>query len=121
MSDHDPPFEPGAELVRKLPGFALRSERDGAAHTISPSGELDMATAPELEAELLRVEATDAHAIMLDLAALEFIDTTGIRVILKADARSRADGDRLVLLRPGARVFRVFEICGMVDRLPFAD
>jgi hypothetical protein len=29
--------------------------------------------------------------------------------------------NRLVLLRPNSRVFRVFEICGMADRLPFAD
>jgi anti-sigma B factor antagonist len=121
MSDRDPSLEPGAELVHKLPGFALRSERGGAVHTIEPSGELDIATAPEFEAELLRVEATDAHTIVLDLSALEFIDTTGIRLILEAGARSRSDGHRLVLLRPGARVFRVFEICGMADRLPFAD
>jgi anti-anti-sigma factor len=121
MSEHDPSLEPGAELVRKLPGFTLRSQRDGATHTISPAGELDIATAPELEAELLRVEATDAHPIMLDLSALEFIDTTGIRLIMEADARSRADSKRLVLLRPNARVFRAFEICGLADRLPFAD
>jgi anti-anti-sigma factor len=121
MSEPDPSLEPGAELVRKLPGFTLRSERDGATHTISLSGELDLATAPELEAELLRVEATDAHSITLDLCALEFIDTTGIRVLLEAGARSRTDSDRLVIVRPNARVFRVFQICGMTDRLPFAD
>ena len=121
MSEHDPSLEPGTELVHKLPGFTLRSERDGTTHTISLSGELDIATAPELEAELLRVEATDAHSIKLDLSALEFIDTTGIRVILEADARSRTDSDRLVLVRPNARVLRVFQICGMADRLPFAD
>jgi anti-sigma B factor antagonist len=82
---------------------------------------LDIATAPALEAELLRVEATDARSIVVDLSALEFIDTTGIRLILEADARSRADSDRLVLLRPHGGVLRAFEICGMADRLPFAD
>jgi anti-sigma B factor antagonist len=120
MPNHEP-SQSRAELLRKLGAFAVRSERDGAAHTIAPSGELDLATAPDLEAELLRVEATDADSIMLDLSALQFIDSTGIRLVLMADARSRADSDRLRLLRPRAGVFRVFEICGIADRLPFAD
>jgi len=110
-----------AELVRKLGTLTLHSERDGDTHAITVSGELDLASAPDLEAELLAVEATDARTIMLDLVGLQFIDSTGLRLLLNAQARSRADSNRLVLLRPTDGVFRVLEIAGLANRLPFAD
>jgi anti-sigma B factor antagonist len=118
----DVPFSDSrAELLRTLRAFALRSERHGGTHTIAPLGELDVATSPKLEAELLRVEATDAKSIVLDLSGLDFIGSTGVRVIVAADARSRADSDRLVLLRPSEIVSRVFVICGMGDWPAFTD
>jgi anti-sigma B factor antagonist len=109
-------------LIRPEPGeLRLTSERDGDAHVIAVSGELDLANGNELQRELLRVEATDARSIVVDLSGLQFMDSTGIRVLLSADARSRADSDRLTLLRGPAAVQRVLEITGVVDLLPFAD
>jgi anti-anti-sigma factor len=79
-----------AELMRNLGTLTLRSERDGDTHAITVSGELDLAGAPDLEAELQAVEASDARTIMLDLAGLQFIDSTGLRLLLTAHARERA-------------------------------
>ena len=110
-----------AELLRRLRPLTLRSGRRDGTHTITPSGELDVATSPKLEAELLRVEATDATSIVLDLSELDFIGSTGVKVIVDADARSRADANRLVLLRPSEIVSRVFVICGMGDWPAFTD
>jgi len=121
MSENPPSPGSRAELVRKLGTLTLQSARDGDTHAITVSGELDVASAPDLEAELLAVEATDARTIMVDLAGLQFIDSTGLRLLLNAYARSRADSDRLALLRPTDGVFRVFEIAGLANRLPFAD
>jgi anti-anti-sigma factor len=101
--------------------LTVHSERDGILHTVRLEGELDLATAEQLEHELLRVEGSDALSIVLDLSALEFIDSTGVRLIIQADARSRADSRRLALLRGPRAVQRVFELTGIVDRLPFAD
>jgi anti-sigma B factor antagonist len=101
--------------------LTVRSERDGVVQTICVEGELDLATAERLERELTRVEATDVLSIILDLSGLTFIDSTGVRLLLFAHARSRADSDRLVLLRGPAAVQRVFELTGILDRLPFAD
>jgi len=42
-----------------------------------------------------------------------------MRLVVMADARSRADSNRLSLVRPSDDVFRVFVIRGMADRLPF--
>ena len=99
----------------------MRSRREGDTHTVSISGEMDVANAGDVEQELMRVEATDARAIVLDLAALQFIDSTGIEMLLTTDARSRAGSNRLVLLRPPAAVQRVLQLAGIADRLPFAD
>jgi anti-sigma B factor antagonist len=99
----------------------LRSEREGVIHTISVFGELDLANASDVERELVRVEATDVAVIVLDLSGLTFIDSTGIRVVLSAEARSHADACRLTLLRGPRVVQRVFELCGVAHLLPFAD
>jgi anti-sigma B factor antagonist len=99
----------------------ISSERDGDVHTIALHGELDLATADEVDRELRRVEGTDARSIVLDLTGLSFMDSTGIRVILSADVRSRADANRLRLVHGPTAVRRVFELSGVVDLLPFAD
>jgi anti-anti-sigma factor len=109
-----------AERARKLGSLALRSERDGDTHVVELIGELDLDGAPRLEEELLRVEAGDAPAIIIDLAGLEFIDSTGIRLLLMAAERCQQSA-RLTLLKGPRQVHRVFEITDLVDRLPFAD
>jgi anti-anti-sigma factor len=101
--------------------MAITSGREGDVHVIALAGELDLATADELEQEIVRVEATDADSIVVDLSDLRFMDSTGVRILLSADARSRADGSRLALLRGPAAVQRVFELSGIIDLLPFAD
>jgi len=123
MSDQHPNPNPEsrADFLLTVGTLTLLSEREGDTHTISPYGELDLATAHDLQAEILRVEATDAESIVLDLSGLDFIDSTGIQLVIQAEARSRANSRRLSLLRPSDRVFRVFVICGVADRLPFAD
>ena len=99
----------------------LRSERSGDGHVIALMGELDLEGADRVTQELLSAEATDVQEIVLDLSHLRFIDSTGIRLILAADARSRSDGNRLALVRGPREVQRVFELTGIADRLPFAD
>ena|ERR1700710_1867165 len=99
----------------------VHSEREGDLHTIYVRGELDLATAHDLERELIKVEDTDALSIILDLSDLQFIDSTGVRVLLSAHARSRANSNRLTLLRGSAAVQRVFEVTGILNLLPFAN
>ncbi|MCA1587148.1 MAG: STAS domain-containing protein [Chloroflexi bacterium] len=108
-----------AARTSKLGSLALRSARAGGAHVIELIGELDLDGAPRLEEELRRVEASDVEAIVVDLGALEFIDSTGIRLLVMASQRC-PDG-RFSLLRGPKQVHRVFEITDLADRLPFVD
>lgn len=110
-----------AEQIVSFGELSMRSSRDADTHTIRLRGEMDIANAADVERELLRVEATDVVTIVLDLAELTFIDSTGIRLLLMADGRSRANGERLVLRRPPEGVLRVLRLAGVEDRLRFSD
>lgn len=109
-----------AQLI-KLGELSMSSEREGDVHSICLFGEFDLATAEAVERELERVEATDTAAIIVDLSGLEFMDSSGVRLMLIANARSRADANRLTLLRGPAAVQRVLELSGVERLLPFAD
>ena len=108
-----------ATRTSKLGSLAVRSERGGDAEIIELIGELDLDGAPRLEAALRGAEASDATSIVVDLGGLDFIDSTGLRLLVMAAERS-SDG-RFSLLRGPKQVHRVFEITDLVDRLPFAD
>ena len=108
-----PPRDPG-ELT-------IHSFRDGDAHVIALGGEIDLATVPALERELGRVSAGRVHVIAIDLRALRFVDSNGLRVIWETHQRLSRSGGELVVVRGNAAVQRPFEICGLGDRLPFVD
>jgi anti-sigma B factor antagonist len=72
-------------------------------------GELDIYTAPSLERALLEVE--DARPLLVvDLAGLGFIDSTGLSVLLAASERARRQGRRLIVVRPPLPALRVFTL-----------
>jgi anti-sigma B factor antagonist len=101
--------------------LTIRSARDGREHHVALYGELDISCGDALDREMQRVEAGDAARIVVDLSGLQFMDSTGIRVLLSLHGRSQADGDRLVLLRGAPAVQQVLEITGAHRLLPFVD
>ena len=92
-------------------------ERSGGGFQVELAGELDLATAPKLEDELRRVEERAPGLIVIDLQGLEFMDSSGLRALLAADARAREGGRRLVLVRGDERVQRVLRITRLDERL----
>ncbi len=97
----------------------LGIERNGDEQVIALIGELDFDGAQHVVEALRRAEQSDARSIVLDLRRLRFMDSSGIHLILAADARSRRDGERLALIRGPRSVQRVFELTGVTERLPF--
>jgi anti-sigma B factor antagonist len=83
---------------------------------VIPAGELDLDTAQELEAVL----ATQSGAVVVDLRELTFIDLTGVRLLLEADARSRQDGKNLRFI-PSRIVRRLLEVAELPDRLTYVE
>ena len=96
------------------------SDRSDGVH-VELSGELDLATAPKLEDELKRVERDSPGVIVLDLRPLAFMDSSGLRALLSADARAREAGRRLVLVRGDERVQRVLRITRLDERLEIVE
>jgi len=93
---------------------------DGTVAVIAPTGELDLSGAAVLETELDRLAGdSDVAAVVLDLRGLEFMDSSGLRLVVVADRRAREAGRRFALVRGGETVHRVFELTRMSDRLEF--
>jgi anti-sigma B factor antagonist len=88
------------------------TERDDGA-VVAVAGELDVATAPELREALYRVIEQQPSLIVVDLAEMDFIDSTGLGVLVGALKRVKEQAGALELrsLSPSAK--RVFEITGL--------
>jgi anti-anti-sigma factor len=104
-----------------VPNLDFQTTQDGTVTVIAPTGELDLPGAALLEAELQRLEEESSGTIVLDLRGLEFMDSSGLRLVIVADARLRGAGRRLALVPGAPTVQRVFEVTGMVERLDFVD
>jgi anti-anti-sigma factor len=100
--------------------FAIRvhGSNDGAVR-IEVEGELDMATAPELE-DMLRRQIGAGNRVVLDLAAVTFIDSTGLHTIVSALNGSGEDGLSVSPTLPH-QVQRVLEITGLDTVIPVAS
>lgn len=85
-----------------------------AACVYSVTGEIDLATAPELED---RIDFQhDASVIVLDLADVSFIDSTGLRAIVNTHDQAEGAGKQLRVVS-GPRVVKLLEITGLSQRL----
>jgi anti-anti-sigma factor len=94
----------------------------GDVAVVSLTGELDVAGSALLDAELERITVDHAPpTIVLDLSGLDFMDSTGLRLVVLGDARAKELGRRLVIVRGNDSVHRVFEITRMAERLNFVD
>ena len=96
--------------------------RDADATTvISVSGELDLASSPALEEELERVAQSDAQLVVVDLRNLEFMDSTGLSVLVRAHQRAEENGRRLGLVNGSQQVQRLLTLTGVAERLTLTD
>src|SRR5689334_14851890 len=107
----------GKEATLEGRAFKLQSERVNGHHTIQLQGEMDLSVIGMVDREMQRVEATDAAKIVLDLDHLDFVDASGLRLLLHLNTRAR---DRLRIRRANsAQVRRMLELTGVDEVLPF--
>ena len=84
---------------------------------VLPSGELDLDTVDEVERALSIALASDAPQVVIDLRGLQFLDSTGLRVI--AGACRGPEGERVSLIPGPPAVQGVFTVSGLARELPF--
>ncbi|MGN6276021.1 MAG: STAS domain-containing protein [Solirubrobacterales bacterium] len=93
--------------------FSVLSENEGGATVISVVGELDLSTAPQLEECLRSAEAN----VVVDLSACEFIDSTGIALLVRASQGSDGDGARIAICGLKQQVLRVLQVTGVEEMI----
>lgn len=100
--------------------FTVSERREGDTVVVALAGELDFGTVGSVQQRL--AELRDAgQPVLLDLDALTFMDSTGIRLVLTACEDAGARDWRFHVTRGSARVQRVLEAAQVIDRLPYRD
>lgn len=87
---------------------------------VAPVGELDVATAAALQAQLDELHGVGFKHIVLDLRQLTFMDCRGMRLILAEDRFARRTGRRFSIIKGGRGVQRVLDVCGLTEKLQIA-
>ena len=98
----------------------LECERRGDSVIVAVGGELDLVTSRQLDEHLARAHRQDRWVI-LDLAAVDFMDTSSLAVIVGHWKRLQAAGGMLVLAAARYRQTKTLWITGLADRLPMYD
>jgi anti-anti-sigma factor len=109
-------------MDREPEEFSIERRQEGDRLLVVVRGELDLATAPELERVLL--EALDrGDRVLLDVRDLGFMDSSGVRVLVTAHARTGGGGERFAVVRPGqgTEVARIIDVSGLDSELRLVD
>jgi anti-sigma B factor antagonist len=104
-----------------MTAFDINTELVDGTVVLGLAGELDISTGPELTEELERVQAEAPATVVIDLRRLEFLDSSGLRVLIAADDRAREAGTRLVIVKGPDVVSRVFEVTRLDERFELVD
>ena len=92
------------------PALEFRMDRDGTAVVLAVSGEIDVHTTPQLRDVMLGEITNDSPTVLVDLADVTFIDSTGLSVMITALKRARSLGGDVRLRAPSHQVFKVLEL-----------
>jgi anti-sigma B factor antagonist len=100
--------------------FRCETGRDGETSWVRPVGELDLDTSSALDQELAAARAAGGDQLVLDMRALTFMDSTGLRLVIRWDTDAREQGFQFAIV-PGPEVVqRVFRLTGMDEHLRVA-
>jgi anti-anti-sigma factor len=101
--------------------FSVTVTTDGDRATVSLRGELDMSATDRARGAIAEAEAGPASLLVLDLSELDFIDSTGLEVVLRAARRAHDDGRRLIVQRPSRYVRRLLEMTAIDQSLDVVE
>ena len=93
---------------------------DGKRMTAILSGELDTAAALDFEAAMKPLCESNGREIVMDCTDLEYIASSGLRILLNILKKARASGSRVVLRGVNEVIRDVFELTGFINLFEFA-
>jgi anti-sigma B factor antagonist len=97
----------------------VRPDRDVVY--VAPTGELDMATAPRMRRQVDELVAAGFTELVIDLRGIDFIDCSGLQLLLALDADARGDGWNLTIVEGHDAIQRLFTLTDTADTLPFTS
>lgn len=109
---------------RSGPRFSRRivePDPSGPRSVLDVTGEIDIATSPQLRSAVEAAFASGARELCIDLSRTEFMDSTGLHVLTDAARHARTVGCRLEVVCPPGNVRRVIELAGLDGVLPLAS
>jgi len=95
----------------------LTTDTNATTVRVALAGEFDIAAAERVERELERIERDPPETLVLDLRGLTFMDSTGLRIIVAADARAREQARRLVVVQGPDAIQRIMHMTRLDERL----
>jgi anti-anti-sigma factor len=101
--------------------LTIEASRDGDVAVLVVKGELDPHTAPKLRDRIDDAVAAGSSEVVLDLSQLDFIDSSGLRVIISAHKAAVERGGRLVLRSPSPTAKRLLDITGLLDHIEIGE
>ena len=102
------------------PQLELHDHASGFRHVLVLSGELDMASSPALDGAVRGICAGPTEALTIDLSRLTFMDSTGLRMVLLAKELCEGHGCEFLVVPGPPQIQRLFEVTGILERLPFS-
>jgi len=101
--------------------LVVRTEQNGERRVVAFCGELDLANAGTAETALDEVLGDDGAPVVVDMRELEFIDSTGIALLVAALGHNEDEPRISFVPSQAPAVARVLELTGLAERLPLAD
>lgn len=107
--------------AKSPPAFEAETIVSDGTATVALRGELDIATAVQLDAALEDSSVRSQRRLVLDLRELSFMDSTGLRAVLAAHNRCAAEGRQLEVVRGPEAVQRLFELTKVDEHVKIVD
>jgi anti-sigma B factor antagonist len=99
----------------------IDSRREGEMVVVALQGELDLASAPRFQSEIDSPEVAACATLVIDLDELQFIDSTGLRLIFSAHARAQERGQQFAVTQGSEQVRRLLAITRVGEHLRIVD
>ena len=104
-----------AALVR------VRARTSGDRTVLAVAGEVDLASAPVLQAAVTGALEGGAAELLIDLSDTEFMDSAGLHLLMETQREAGRLRRRLAIVCPPGAVRRLFDIAGVAGTLPVHD
>lgn len=101
--------------------IVLDSRPEGGWTVIDVKGEVDVYTAPKLREKLVDLVSQGSHQIVVNLEGVEFLDSTGLGVLVGGLKRVKSHDGTLALVCTKAKILKVFSITGLSKVFPIYE